>query len=631
MKNKALSILKKYWGYDSFLPNQESIIKSIFEQKDTVALIPTGGGKSLCFQIPALALEGTCIVISPLIALIDDQIQRLKSLDIPAEGLHSGLDKTRKDDIIAGLFDGRLKLLYISPEKLQSEKFRKILERIKLSFIAVDEAHCISQWGYDFRPDYLKISNIKELFPGIPIAAFTATANKKTLKDIIKHLDLNRPKVIKGSFLKSNLSFGVIETEKKIRVLNLLLKEFDGSGIIYMRSRRGTVFLADLLKKNGENVSYYHAGMNPESRRKVQSDWLNNKVRVIVSTTAFGMGIDKPDVRFVIHFDLPGSIEEYYQETGRAGRDGKKSDVVLVYNKNDLSVLKKNNLDTFPHLFDIKTTYNRLLEFCKIDINDSKSNTVKIDLEEFYSYNKLDKFKTYKCLKELERYGIISMNIPIQDIFSQLKFNFQADFLDKLRIQNEDKYQVLYNANLIYEGLFISHTKISEERIAKKAGMDTQLVVKLLEEISEDKIVVYNRQKLRFSITFLQKSEIFIDEKELSFRKKIMESNINSIFEYLSYKKCRQKFILKYFDEKLRKTCKICDICSGVANTIFSKAEFINFKKTIEGFQFNKNTDIDDLMFVDTYQNRNKNFEMLKRFFEMGFLVAQGNKIIKNE
>jgi len=631
MKNPGLSILKRYWNFDSFLPNQEPIIEGIMEGKDTVALIPTGGGKSMCFQIPALALEGTCIVISPLIALIDDQVQRLKSLNIPAEGLHSGLNKTLQNGITGRLIEGQLKLLYISPEKLQSQNFRRILERINVSFIAVDEAHCISQWGYDFRPDYLKIANIKELFPKIPIAAFTATANKKTLKDIIKHLSLNKPKITRGSFLKSNLSFGVIKTEKKIRVLNLLLKEFKGSGIIYMRSRRGTEFLAELLKKNGENVGYYHAGMDSEHRSEVQSDWLNNKVRVIVSTTAFGMGIDKPDVRFVIHFDLPTSIEEYYQETGRAGRDGKISNVVLIYNDNDLSTLKKNNLDTFPSADDIETTYNNLTAFLDFDLNDNKDNVSELNPDEFYNYNKLEKFKTYKCINELERYGLISMNIPIRNRFSRLKFNFHADFLAEIKNNDAGVYQILNTANLIYEGLFISHTNILEERIAKNIGIDTQSVVDILKKLSNDELVSYEQQKLKLNITFLQKQELKVNKNELLFRKKILDKNIKSIFEYLQYKKCRQKFILKYFDEKLGKTCKICDICRGVANTSFSKDEFTGYKKKVEDFRFDKNTDINDLMFMDTYQKRNKNMQMLKRLFENGDLVLQGNNIKKTK
>ena len=628
---RAISILKKYWGYERFLPNQETVIRDILGKKDTVALIPTGGGKSMCYQIPALIFDGTCIVISPLIALIDDQIQRLKSLNIPAEGLHSGLDKNRRNIVMRKLENGELKLLYISPEKLQSESFRNLLRTIKLSYIAVDEAHCISQWGYDFRPQYQKIANIKELFPHIRISAFTATANKKILDDIIKYLELDNPAITKGSFLKRNITFAVIETEKKLKVLSLLLKEFSGSGIIYMRSRKGTVFLADYLARIGENVMYYHAGMDSSERHKVQLKWLNDEIRTIISTTAFGMGIDKSNVRFVLHFDLPTSIEEYYQEAGRAGRDGKKSNAVILYTKNDLKVLNKNNIDTFPGLKDIRTTYYNLLKYLDIDISNKSNISKIIDLYDFFKYNGIDRFKSYKCIGELERYGLISLNIPIRNIHSELKIKFESGFLEKIKNTDKTAYLIFKEIILNYEAVFITLTGISEDKISKITGIDKDEIIEVLEYYTKKKLIDYKRQKSDFNISFINKDFSLINEIELVFRKERLENNIHSIFEYLTYSKCRQKYILNYFGEKLKKSCKICDICQGVDDDNYSINQLELFTRKINDLVFDNNTGIDDILYIDTFLNRNKNASMLKRLFKKGKLKIKGNKITKSQ
>ncbi len=628
---RAISILKKYWGYDRFLPNQETVIRDILEKKDTVALIPTGGGKSMCYQLPALIMEGTCIVISPLIALIDDQIQRLKSLNIPAEGLHSGFDKNRQNIVMRKLENAELKLLYISPEKLQSDSFRNLLRTIKLSYISVDEAHCISQWGYDFRPQYQKIANIKELFPHIHISAFTATANNKILDDIIKYLELDNPSITRGSFLKENITFAVIETEKKLKVLILLLKEFSGSGIIYMRSRKGTVFLADYLAKNGENVMYYHAGMDSSERHKVQLQWLNNEIRTIISTTAFGMGIDKSDVRFVLHFDLPTSIEEYYQEAGRAGRDGKISNAVILYNKNDLNVLHKNNIDTFPRLKDIRTTYYNLLKYLDIDISNKYNISKKIDLYDFFKFNGIDRFKSYKCIGELERYGLIILNIPIRNIHSELKINFEEGFLEKMKNTDETAYLIFKEVILNYEAVFITLTSISEEKISKITNIDEKEIIEVFENYKKKKYIDYKRQKSDFNISFVNKDFALINEDELIFRKERLENNISSIFDYLAYSNCRQKYILTYFGEKLKKPCNICDICQGVYDVNYSRNQLELFTQRIDDLIFDNNTGIDDLAYADTFLNRNKNIQMLKLLFKKKKLKTMGNKIIKSK
>jgi len=627
---KALEVLKKYWGFDTFLLNQTQIIKSILNGNDTIALIPTGGGKSLCYQIPALISEGTCLVISPLIALISDQVQRLKSIGIKAEGLHSGLLKKEAESVLSKFIAGEIKLLYLSPEKLQSRYLKKTLEKINLSFIAIDEAHCISQWGYDFRPEYKKIHNIKELFPNIQINAFTATANSKTLKDIKQYLKLNKPQIIRGSFLKNNITFAVIKTEKKIKTLKNILNQLNGSGIIYMRSRKGTVVLSEILNKSNINSEYYHAGMTPENRKLIQANWLLNKTRVIISTTAFGMGIDKSNVRFVIHYDLPGSMEEYYQEAGRAGRDGQKSDAIIIYNQNDVNKLYKNNIEYFPSVFEIKNTFNNLIKYYSIQKTD-KINLLKLlNIEDFYSFNKISNYITYLCIVELERYNAIELNIPLSKVLSTLKLNFNPNQLTSESIFRLSELKLIKASLLLYEGLFLIDSKINEELIANRLGITKSLVVKTLEELKSKMLINYHKQEQKLSITFKNTEKLLINEIEIKFRKKRLIDNIKTIISYLEDKNsCRQKNIVNYFDEKLKKNCKICDICLDANNNKYTKLEFIEFNKKLDNYKFDENTDLDDLLFLDSYLKRKRNIQIVKKIIASGKLSLVGNQIKK--
>lgn len=626
---KANRVLKKYWGFDSFLKSQEEIIISILEGKDTICLIPTGGGKSMCFQIPAIIKEGTCLVISPLIALITDQVQRLKSLGIRADGLHSGMNKTQQNHVIDKVLIGDTKLLYISPEKLNSNSFKKIIQKISVSFIAVDEAHCISQWGYDFRPDYLNIHKVKNILPNLQICAFTATANSKTLKDIKTYLSIKNPKTIRGSFLKKNIRFGVINTEKKLKVLELLIKEFEGSGIIYMRSRKGTVILDNILRKSGINSEYYHAGMNSDERLKVQSSWIKNKTQIIVSTTAFGMGIDKPDVRFVIHYDLPTSMEEYYQEAGRAGRDGNLSNAVVIYNNKDLMNLSQKSVENFPSIQEIVSTYNSLVSYCKIKIIPNEGVTEIFKVENFLQFNGFSFVKTYRCLSELERIGYISMNISLRDKDSLLKLNISENQMIELEKTNNVGFKILKAVVLIYEGLFITKTSISEEKIAKKLDVDTKMIHSILEDLSVKKIVDYEKRSDDILINFRNIEGLRIDEKALKFRKNRLVNNTKTIVKYLEFNKCRQINILSYFGEKLKKACNVCDICLETDKTKYNKKEFLYYLEAIDNFEFSENTDLDDLMYIDTYIKRNKNTQMLKSLIQSGKLSLSGDKVRK--
>ncbi len=629
LNERVYSILKRYWNFDSFRENQKEIIDAILLKNDIIALIPTGGGKSLCFQLPALAMDGCCLVLSPLIALMNDQVDRLKTLKIPAEALHSGLDKQTSDGILNKFVSGELKLLYISPERLQSVFFRQVLKKTNISFIAVDEAHCISQWGYDFRPDYRKISDIKNIFPGVSIAAFTATANKKTLRDIKTYLNLNAEKVFRGSFFKENIRFGVIKTEKKLKTLELLLKEFQGSGIIYMRSRRGTEKLNLLLKDAGFNSDFYHAGMDNDSRSKTQNKWLQNDIRIMISTTAFGMGIDKPDVRFVIHYDLPTSIEEFYQEAGRAGRDGKLSDSVIIYNDKNLSQLQSNDIDTFPSHEFISSIYNSLVKYFDIKKIPDEGIEFNFDPDKFQLFTGFSKQKIYKAINELERYGFLELSHSVRDSFSMLKIVVDDKKLNKLENTDKAGFNIVKASIHLYEDLFSMYSRISEKKIADKTGFNEKEVIEILKRLDKNGQIIYKQEFSDINILFKDPFDKEINSEELTFRKKRLIFNIKSIRKYLEYSKCRQKFILNYFDEKIKRTCNICDICLKSNSTKFTNSDLSSFKEKISNFGFDENTGIDDLAFIDTYLNRNKNMYMIKKLIKTGELKLAGDKIEK--
>ncbi len=629
LDTRVYSILNRYWKFHSFRKNQKEIIDAILSKKDIIALIPTGGGKSLCFQLPAMAMEGCCLVISPLIALMNDQVERLKSLSIAAEALHSGLDKNTTDLILSKFINNELKLLYISPERLQSTGFSRILRKTKISFIAVDEAHCISQWGYDFRPHYRKIAIIKKLFPHISIAAFTATANKKTLRDIKMYLELSNEIVFRGSFFKKNIKFGVIKTEKKLKTLELLLKEFRGSGIIYMRSRKGTEKLSSILNNSGFDTDYYHAGMDNKTRTEIQHKWLKNKTGIIISTTAFGMGIDKPDVRYVIHYDLPTSMEEYYQEAGRAGRDGKMSDAVIIYNDKNLSRLKENHINVFPDHEFISSVYNSLKKYYKLSTFSGENLVFNFNFDNFLSFSGYTTQKTYKAITELERYGYLELNHPVRDSFGILKITVDNNTLSGIEKTDKKGHAIIVAAVYLYEDLFSIHSPVSEQKIAAKTGLSKNEIIEKLTELHKKGYVYYQQNFPEIKIIFKNPENKEINTQELEFRKNKLKYNISSIEKYLNYSNCRQKFILNYFDEKIKSNCNICDICMKSDLKKFSNSDFNSFWEKISNFDFNENTDLTDLAFMDTYLNRNKNLQMLRKLIKEGKLKLTGDKIKK--
>lgn len=560
------SILKQYWGFDNFRPPQEEIIRSVMEGKDTVALLPTGGGKSLCYQLPALALEGKTIVISPLIALMQDQIDGLKEKGIPAIALHSGMRIQELDVAYDNFIYGPAKLLYISPERLKSDLFIARIQNANISMIAVDEAHCISQWGHDFRPAYMEIGNLREQFRGVPIIALTATATRSVVEDIVASLQMKNETVFQKSFSRDNISFVVITTDNKRNELLSIMNSMKGTGIIYVRNRKMTREISDHLNKYNFQTEYYHAGLSSERRSRIQEDWKSGKTRVIVSTNAFGMGIDKSDVRFVIHTDVPPSIEEYYQEAGRAGRDGDAAYAITIISNQDISKSVNQFQENYPSINFIKEVYRKICVYLKIAIGSGKDESYDFDLIDFCEVAKLPILRTLNAMDAIASDGWFTMSDGFYRPSQLFVSTGKRDFSD-LVSKEDDKSKILRFLLRRYEGLFIEFVKIDEEIVAKNLKMTKEKVVSYLNYLHKEQIVKYEPRKTIPLITFLQsrpqKDSFTINTKLYNALKERSGNRLSAMIDYLTIERCRQKFILDYFGEVKTKNCGTCDICRG--------------------------------------------------------------------
>jgi len=457
-------LLKQYWGFDTFRPLQEDIIDAVLNGQDALALLPTGGGKSLCFQLPALLQEGICIVVSPLIALMKDQVENLKAKGIQAIAIYAGMGKREIDILLDNCIYGNIKFLYLSPERLLSPLVKERLAYMKVNLFAIDEAHCISQWGYDFRPPYLLLKDLREIHPEVPIIALTATATKFVRQDIVEKLELKVPQIFVKSFARRNLSYVVMDLEDKYGKLLDVLKNVKGSGLIYVRNRRETTEVALFLKRNHIAADFYHAGLEKNERSLKQEAWKQNKIRVMVATNAFGMGIDKPDVRFVIHLDLPESLEAYYQEAGRAGRDELKAFAVLLANKSDRLALETKYKDNFPNIEEIKKTYHYLGSYYQLAYGAGQGISFPFDLADFCKRFKLSVLKTIAALKFLEHDGYLTLS---ENIFLQSRLMFMQSHEDVYRFQIENSgYDALIKTVLrAYGGSFDQYVKVNENEI----------------------------------------------------------------------------------------------------------------------------------------------------------------------
>lgn len=569
--DKYQKTLKRYWGYDDFRSIQRDIIQSVCEGHDTLGLMPTGGGKSVTFQVPALCMEGVCIVITPLIALMKDQVYQLRQRGILAAAVYSGMSH---DDVLRTLDNcilGRTRLLYVSPERLSSDLFVTKLRHMRVSFITVDEAHCISQWGYDFRPSYLDIATIRTLVPDVPVLALTATATPAVVDDIQDKL--RRPdddgegkfSVFSMSFERKNLSYIVRETADKRFELTEILRQSTSSAIVYVRSRRHARELSELLCQEGISATFYHAGLEPVEKDLRQTGWQSDDIRVIVATNAFGMGIDKPDVRTVVHYDCPDSIEAYFQEAGRAGRDGKPAEAILLYGQQDIGKLRKRVADTFPDKEFIRQVYDHLAYYYQIALGDGNGVAHEFNIDDFcYKFHHFS-VNVHSALQILQRAGYIEYSAD-RDNASRVTFTVERDELYRLSGNTPDEDRLIVTMLRNYPGMFTDYAYIDEALLANLSKTDRQQVHQILVQLSRKHIIRYIPPSQLPLLRYTQRRE---DSRNLLFPPEVYEirrqqfsNRIEAVIAYLEdYSHCRSRLLLKYFGEKQQEDCGQCDVC----------------------------------------------------------------------
>lgn len=579
------AILKQYWGYDQFRPLQEDIIQSVLNGADTLALMPTGGGKSICFQVPALCQEGICIVVSPLIALMKDQVYNLQKRDIPAVAIYSGMAYRDIDRILDNCVYGNTKLLYLSPERLTTDLAKERIRRMKVNLLAIDEAHCVSQWGYDFRPPYLEIAKIREWLPQVPVLALTATATQQVVEDIQEKLAFRKRNVFQKSFTRDNLSYSVLQEDHKLEKLADILTKVRGSGVVYVRSRKKTKDIADMLKLRGISADYYNAGLNSEMRSAKQDAWVANKVRVMVSTNAFGMGIDKPDVRIVVHMDLPDSIEAYFQEAGRAGRDEKKAYAVLLYNDNDRRSLEEQYEIAFPEIDELRQVYKALGSYLQLAIGSGEGEGYDFDITEFCKNYTFKPIKVLSCLKVLEQAGWIVLNEAIL-IPSTLRILVTKEELYDYLLRHPKLDRIIKAILRTYQGAFLNHINVREGQLANFLNMTRADLDKSLKLLHKDGIIDYSAQKEKPQIVFTKErvdaNVLDIDRQLYAFRKNRHLERIRKAVAYAETPVCRNRQLLHYFGQEVDKNCGICDVCTGRTRTDISTDQFENYKQWIQ-------------------------------------------------
>ncbi len=565
---KAHEALKKYWGYAAFRPLQEDIVLSVLEGKDTLALLPTGGGKSICFQVPGLLLEGLCIVVSPLIALMKDQVEQLRKRHINAVAIYSGLSRREIDIILDNCVYGQVKFLYLSPERLQTDIFLERLKKMKVGLLAIDEAHCISQWGYDFRPPYLEIASLRNLLPQVPLIAVTATATEIVKGDIQEKLQFRQPRQapFQKSFARSNLSYSVFLEENKDARLLEMLRKVPGTAVVYVGTRKRTKEVAQRLAKNGISADYYHAGLDNQERSRKQDAWINNRIRVIVATNAFGMGIDKPDVRLVVHLDLPETLEAYYQEAGRAGRDEQKAYATVLYDKGDIQQLEIKILKSYPAVERIRYVYQALANYLQIAVGAGEFTSYDFDYLNFVQTFNLDSTEIFHVLKILQDEGFIQLS----DAFyspSKLMLRANKQELYAFQIANKNFEAFIELVMRLYGGeLFSNFIKIRESEIAQKGKYELPVVFNFLRQLDQRNIWIYEEQKSKPQLTLLHKrhnaSELPLDAKKIESRKEKDLRKAKAVAHYMQHEnRCRTQLLLEYFGEISYEPCGVCDIC----------------------------------------------------------------------
>jgi len=572
-----LSILNRYWGYEAFRPQQEEIIQSVLEGKDTLALLPTGGGKSICYQVPALVQEGICLVVSPLIALMKDQVENLKSRGIGALMIYSGMTR---NDVLRTLENARqdyFKFLYVSPERLETSLFKEYLPALNVNLIAVDEAHCISQWGYDFRPSYLKIAALREELSNVPVLAVTASATEAVQQDICAKLHFKNKRIFRQSFERKNLSYAVFNAEAKATKLVDVLKKVDGPAIVYCKTRKRTKEIASLLQMHGMSADFYHAGLSSEERSSRQQEWIGNKTRIIVCTNAFGMGIDKPDVRIVVHTDPPDCLENYYQEAGRCGRDGKKAYAVLLYDEKNIEELEGLHLLRYPSFETIKTVYEAIVNFLQIHVNEGGDRSYAFRFDDFVRNFKLNVHQALYALQALESDGWLSYNEK-SFTSSALCFTTSKERLYEFYKNHPEYESTLTTLLRTYEGIFDFPVFVSETLLAKLLREKEEVVKENLQKISAYGIVRYTPQNDAPQLLFLKNrvaaNDLRINLAAYNSRKEVFVARVQKMIQYVRLSSCRSRFIGHYFGDEEASDCGVCDNCLQKKKSLLTTEEF---------------------------------------------------------
>ncbi len=601
MSSEAQKILLKYWGHSAFRPMQEEIINSVLEGNDTLALLPTGGGKSVCFQVPALMKDGLCLVITPLIALMKDQVQHLRQNKIDAAAIFSGMHHSEVELVFNQAVFGRLKFLYISPERIQTEKFQEAVKRMKVNLIAVDESHCISQWGYDFRPPYLLISQLRPFLPKATVLALTATATKIVIDDIQQRLQFRKPNVFQTSYERKNLIYNVIyEPDKFGILLRLIQKSTSGSAIVYVRNRKRTRDISDYLNSKGISSTFYHAGLDSRMRDERQKLWMAGRCKVIVSTNAFGMGIDKPDVRLVIHFDLPDSVEAYFQEAGRAGRDGKESGAYLLVSDQDVGMLEMNFESSFPALKQIQSIYQALGNYYQIPVGTGSDTSHDFDLSLFSKNYEFQSLEVFHALRFLERDGMIQLS---DGITSPSRIFVTAKREDLYRIQVEqpalDPLIKLMLRN--YPGIMSDFVVVNEKDIARKLDVKPEKVEETLGYLQRLNVLSYAPHKEKPQLVFITErrnmEDLLLTKETYADRKKAALARIQAVIDFVSNsEQCRNIQLLAYFGEKLNTRCGKCDVCINRNRLSLNDLEFETIRNAIQNLLATRSYPIAELM-----------------------------------
>lgn len=608
MENQLIDILKKFWGHQGFRPLQEEIVQSVLSGKDTMALLPTGGGKSICFQVPAMALEGVCIVISPLIALMNDQVHNLRLRGISAVAINSALSSREIDIALDNAVYGSVKFIYLSPERLQSDIVKVRIQKMKVALVAVDEAHCISEWGHDFRPAYRQIAEMRQLLPEVPVIALTATATQEVVEDIVGGLELKDPAIFRKSFTRPNLIYVVQKEQNRLSRLCNIVKKVGGSGIIYVPTRRETVRMAHLLRSNGIGAMPYHGGMDYKERSEAQELWIKNKSQVVVATNAFGMGIDKPDVRFVVHIHLPQTIEAYFQEAGRAGRDGKQSYAIYLMEESDISYLRKRVMGMIPDETTIVQTYRAVVNHLQLALGSKMEEAIPFDVSEFSKKYSLNPTVVVNSLKMLEYHRYLTLSDAIHSP-SRIQFLLKSKELYSFEVTNPRFERLIQLLLRSYEGLFEQPVKINENNIGTRLKIASSTVKDLLNQLHQMRVVQYQEQTdlpfISFPTERIRPESILLDKEFIASQKHRYLTKMNAAIAYAENNLiCRSIQLVSYFGDDSGVPCGKCDVCLANKNKEIAEDLFYEIKAKIEGQLTAEPVQLYNLTVFSTYKEK---------------------------